>query len=370
MIDVVAEGRLKAEFRELSALPVVGAPVPWPAVLVKKSEIDSEIERLCDLARHQGERRSAEIVHPHSGDHPAFAPGLSISINVLLPGEAIALPRDNAGRVELCIAGQGEALIGDRTLSMSRLDVWSAPSMMRRSYRCTGSDPMVWLSYSNAPLLARLDILYSDDVDAPPRKSRLGGDKYVRTTAPDIAIMDDGARLRGYEFLVDIEVVENHALLWPWKDVIEHLSTQNGDGKRNIMLLYNPATGRFNGTTHNFFATMSWAPEGNPYPLPARGHKHSSFAANYHLHGNGFSRVDGQLVEWSAGDLLLSAPSWSEHAHGKPLDEAISIFTVQDHPFQIAIESLIWQESMTGPILTLGAEPGQAGYVGPRLAGD
>jgi gentisate 1,2-dioxygenase len=33
------------------------------------------------------------------------------------------------------------------------------------------------------------------------------------------------------------------------------------------------------------------------------------------------------------------------------------------------MESLIWQEDMDGPILTLGAEAGQTGYVGPREAG-
>ena len=66
---------------------------------------------------------------------------------------------------------------------------------------------------------------------------------------------------------------------------------------------------------------------------------------------------------------MLSAPSWSEHAHGIG-EGGASVLTVQDHPFQIAIESLIWQEVMDGPILTLGSEPGQTGYIGPRQAGD
>jgi len=363
-------GGLKAAFQELSAGPDLRKPVPWRPLLVKKAAIDEEIARLADLPRTKGERRAAEIVHPSSGALPAFAPGLSVSVNVLLPGETTALPRDNAGRVEICIAGEGQAQIGDRALSMLKTDIWSSPSMVRRAYKCVGSVPFVWLSYSNSPLLDRLDTYFCDDVDAPPRKTRLGGDKFIRETAPDLQILDDGARLRGYEYLVDIEVVDNHALIWPWKDVREHLMTELGNGKRNIMLLYNPATGRSSGTTPTFFATMSWSPAGDPYILPERGHKHSSFAANYHIHGKGCSRVDGELVEWSEGDLLLSAPSWSEHAHGKETDQDISIFTVQDHPFQIGIESLIWQESMKGPILTLGAEPGQAGYVGPRLAGE
>ena len=42
---------------------------------------------------------------------------------------------------------------------------------------------------------------------------------------------------------------------------------------------------------------------------------------------------------------------------------------MQDHPLQIGMESLIWQERMDGPILTLGSDAGQVGYVGPRVAG-
>ena len=69
-----------------------------------------------------------------------------------------------------------------------------------------------------------------------------------------------------------------------------------------------------------------------------------------------------------AGDLLLSAPSWSEHAHFIH-PQGASVLTVQDHPLHIGMESLIWQERMDGPILTPGSEAGQTGYVGPRIAG-
>ena len=66
--------------------------------------------------------------------------------------------------------------------------------------------------------------------------------------------------------------------------------------------------------------------------------------------------------------MLLSAPGWSEHAHFVSPDGA-SVLTIQDHPLHIGMESLIWQERMDGPILTLGSQPGQKGYVGPRLVG-
>src|SRR5262249_30350098 len=142
-----------------------------------------------------------------------------------------------------------------------------------------------------------------------------------------------------------------------------------GDGKRKIMAYYNPATERRNGATPSFFVTSSSVPAGTPPRPRARGHRHTSVAVNYHFRGTGVSVVAGQQIDWKAGDLLLSAPSWSEHGHYHGPD-GLAAFTVQDHPLQIAMESLVWQEQMDGPILTLGTEPGQTGYTAPRTQGD
>lgn len=361
-------------FAELPPALVTTPPTPWPALLVPRAAIEAEIARLCDLPGQPGDLRAADIIHPSSRDTvPGVSPALAVTIIALLPGETIEIRRDNASRVEFCIRGSGEAAIADRTLPLERFSTWNVPSMTRRRYRNTGTEPLVFLSYSNAPLLQRLNILYSDDIHAAP-KSRdaqrsATEEKYVRETAPDLPVLSDGARLRGYEFLTDIEVIENRALVWPWDQVRPHLTEEEGDGKRIIYLLYNPATDRRNGTTHSFFATITSFPRGAGRAVPERGHRHSSYACNYHFIGSGESVVDGQYFRWEAGDFMLSAPSWSEHAHGSS-PEGATVLTIQDHPFQIGVESLIWQEKADGPILTLGSEPGQSGYVGPRVAGD
>jgi gentisate 1,2-dioxygenase len=341
---------------------------------VPAAQIDAAIAELASVSRAPGERRATEIVHPAAPPAlPSFAPGLSVSINVLLPGETIVLPRDNATRVEFCIGGEGTATIGPSRLRMTQWDVWNIPSMSPRSYSCDDTQPFIWLSYSNGPLLERMSAYYADwavprlaESESPGVDDAAAGLKL----APDLPILSDGARLRGYEYLTQIEVVENKALLWPWREVEPHMATDPADGKRIIMLLYNPATERRNGTTHSFFATLGSIPPGHSPNLPARGHKHSSFACNYHFMGEGRSMIDGELVRWAAGDLLLSAPSWSEHAHGWSKTKRCAVLTVQDHPMHIGMESLIWQEKMDGPILTLGSEAGPEGYVGPRLEGD
>lgn len=375
MTNIAVDQNKRARFVPAPDNRQILEPDAWAPLLVTKAEIDAEIERMSSMPLEPGTARASLIVHPQSTS-PGFglAPGMALSVNVLNPGEETIINRDNANRVEFCIRGDGGfARIGDRAFGVTQFDVWTVPSMMQRYYRNASNTPLVWFSYSNVPLLDKLGIHYSDESGIAPAailaERTLIEKTYNRDNAPDIAIGADGARIRGYEYLVDIEAVKNGALHWAWQDVTPYLSHAPNDGKRTIMLLYNPATERRNGTTHSFFATLTSWPAGEKRPVPPSGHRHSSFACNYHFLGRGSSIVDGERFEWQAGDLMLSAPNWSEHAHGSSLEGA-SVLTIQDHPFQIGVEALIWQEKMDGPILTLGSEPGQAGYVGPRLAGD
>ena len=66
--------------------------------------------------------------------------------------------------------------------------------------------------------------------------------------------------------------------------------------------------------------------------------------------------------------ISFSAPSWLEHAHYIG-ERGCTILTVQDHPLHISMASLLWQENPNDPILSLGNEEGQKGYVFPREAG-
>lgn len=352
--------------------------VCWHPVKVSAASIEQEIERLLDAPRPANGRRAALIVHPEAqAPGLGFAPGVSVTINALKPGEVTQPLRQNASQFEFCLRSAGVVEVGGKTIRTGKWDGMTIPSMRECVHRNEGREPWVWLTYSNAPLLEKLGayFCYSGDeagqAFAPNTSSAVrasSGHEYTRHNAPDVAIGSDGARFRGYEFLTDIPVIDNPALHWPWASTAPHLATEPGDDKRGIMLMYNPATERRNGTTHCFFATLSSTPAGAPPRKVGRGHRHSSVAINYHFSGSGHSVVDGQTIEWSAGDLLLSAPSWSEHAHY--IDEGgARILTVQDHPLHIAMESLMWQERMDGSILTLGSQAGQTGYVGPRIAG-
>ena len=350
-------------------------PDIWQPLLITREQIDAEVERLASLPRPANGRRASRIVHPSAQAGMGMTPGTDVTIQVLLPGERTTTMRTNANQLELCLRGEGvlEAAGGFRVAERS---VWTLAPMQPYSHRNDGAVPWVRLTYSNAPLLGLLRALWEEEGDAI-RASETEDDglsehqrrTYAWQNAPDLPIGDAGARMRGYEYLTDIPVVPNPPLHWPWALATGHLTKELGDAGRTIMLLYHPVTERRAGTTPTYFATWFRCAPGTPPYAGDRGHRHISASINYHVEGRGRSVVDGATIEWKAGDLLLSAPTWSEHAHYMGAEGA-TVLTVQDHPMHIALGSLLWQERMNGPILALGAEAGQTGYTGPRLQGD
>ncbi len=345
--------------------PVSSADNFWPALVVTNEQIEAEVDVLSSMDIEEGDYRRSFIVHPQSVEPGrALAPGIDVSINIVRPGETTRRTVENASSVAFCIRGQGTCLVDDKRLDFGRNDVWNVPSMSGYAYENRSSDPAVFLSYSNAPMLKKLGVHYAAaKVVASEKKAEVKDPAVPRARdfATNVAVGDDGARVLGYEYLVDIDVVTSDALIWRWKDVSQHLDdVQSLGGKageryrgRHLVTLYNPATERRMGTTPSFFASIAQFPP-DRVDIP---HRHSSAAINYIFAGDGRSTVDGRKFTWKAGDLMLSAPGWAVHNHAAGT-AGCNILTVQDHPLQIAMESLIWQETLKAPILKLGAERG------------
>jgi gentisate 1,2-dioxygenase len=349
-------------------------PTPWAPLRIPAAEIEATIERISTGPAPGNGRRSALLAHPESTTGRSFAPGVEVAVEVLLPGESTTPLRRNSSLVQICLAGTGTVHVADASIDMARNDVATVPSMKPHRFRNDGDAPWIRLAYSNAPLLAHLGTLYAEEVPADwvpgtvvdgPIDMDEPAAVADRGSAPDHEVSPTGARLRGYEYLVDIEPVPDRLRHWPYRTVSGLMSRSTGDGKRTIMALYNPATERRQGATGSFFVTLSRIPHGHRPRPEGAGHRHSSVAINYHVEGTGYSVVDGRRIDFAPGDLLLSAPSWREHAH-YPSETGLTVFTVQDHPQHIGTESLIWQEDMNGPILALGLERGQTGYIAPR----
>lgn len=356
---------------ETAFIPVAGGsdktePDFWEPVIVRAKEIQDEADRLAaDPIGPEG-RRGVLIAHPRSEElGRGLAPGIEVRLSVLKPGEQTLPYRHNAAEVNFCIAGSGRTDVGDRVIDWGKYDVWNHPSWTSYVHRNDSDSPSVWFTYSNAALLRLLRVHMVDPEPPSPGEYVAAQDPEETELSPDLVspygtfgLSDDGAQLMPYEILISPPAVESMPLYWKWELVKAHLSKLSELGEsyrgRRLYLLYNPMTGRTNGTTPNLFATMTIRPPG----IVDRPHRHISAAINYYFSGSGYSRVAGKTYEWSSGDLMLSAPGWAIHNHASDKNESVYELTVQDQPMHIATESLLWQEDLKQSPILLGTSTG------------
>jgi gentisate 1,2-dioxygenase len=331
----------------------------WTPVVIPREEIDAEIERLASLPAPMNGRRESRIVHPRATEPGlGLAPGISVTLAVLEPGERTRAIRHNSTQVNFCIAGDGHARVGGRDFDFSQYDVWNTPSYSTYWYRNDGRGIQARLTYSNAPVLEKLHVHLVEEEPEEEHDETTGDGGESGLELPVLQMTDDGAALMPYELLINPPAVTSQPLHWPWTQVKEQLDqlaelVEQYRGRR-LYLLYNPMTGRTNGTTPNFFATITIRPPG----IVDRPHRHISAAINYYFHGRGRSIVNGRRYEWKAGDLMLSAPGWAIHHHASDEGQQVYELTVQDQPLHIAMESLLWQEDLKRPPRVLGSQAG------------
>jgi len=270
----------------------------WTPIVVTKDEIDSEAGRLASLPRPANGRRESLIVHPlAAANAPGFAPGIQVRLSVLKPGEKTAAFRHNATEVNFCIGGSGHTLVAGRRIAFRQFDVWNHPSFAAYRHVNDGKDLQVRLTYSNVPLLQHMQVYLPEDEPAAElrpvedaEEKTQPGDPRRKSPYGMIRIGADGGMLMPYEILINPEAVVSKPLHFPWKEVKRELDKLEALGKdyagRRLYMMYNPVTGRTNGITPNFFATMTIRPP----KIVDRPHRHVSAAINYYLGSRSFGK--------------------------------------------------------------------------------
>jgi len=339
-------GRPNAEYRPLKPL------------IVKGAEIEAEIQRLSE-APFRGSRRTT-IVHPALTASMSLYPAVSVSINVLLPGERTQPHRHNSSVVNFGIRGSGRSIIGGRTIEWGQYDTFSTPPWAIHQHINETDEVQVRLSYSNSGLLDLLGVHVVEATgDLDPNQPLGDPSKEREQSERGETIGGDGAALLTYEQLISPEPPYQIALHWPWQELrtrLEKLKSLGQEYKgRRLCLMYDRTTGRSQGTTATFFATITVRPAG----IVDVPHRHTSAAVNYIFAGKGWSIVGGDHYEWEAGDLMLTAPGWMIHGHASHENvEDVYELTIQDSPLQIAVGSLLWIENLKGRTEALGVTEG------------
>ena len=356
---------MEATFKFIDRTGLSEEPLTFPApVIIEKQSIDSEIDRLASLPAPENGRRVSMVAHANTGIGNGLAYGIGVSICVLKPGERTKAIRHNSSVVNFCIRGAGHTMIGGKRIDYKQHDAWTTPPWSIYEHFNETGELQVRLTYSNSPLLEKLNVHIVDENPTTesasgPVESEAASSEGGSKDSPFgvFQLNDDGAWLMPYEKLINPGAVELKPLHWSWESVKGELDRLRALGKsyagRRLYLLYDPATGRTNGTTNNFFATITIRPAN----IVDRPHRHVSAAINYYFAGSGYSVVQGKKYFWEAGDLMLSAPGWAIHNHASKVEDVYEL-TVQDQPLHIAMGSLLWQEDLKGEPRLLGVDSG------------
>src|SRR2546425_855322 len=333
-----------------------------PAALIKKAQIDSEIKRLVSLPVPANGRRVSVIANPETGVGNGLTYSTAVCLCVLKPGEQTKPVRHNSSLVDFCIQGGGHSIVDGRRIEYKQYDVWTTTPWSIYQHFNDTNELQVRLSYSNSALLEKLNVhIVDDDPELREETGELDSEETVDPSRISpygtFPLTDDGAFLMPYEKLISPDHIQVKPLHWPWEKVKSELDKFRALGTsyagRRLYLMYDPTTGRTNGTTPTFFATITI----RPAKIVDRPHRHVSAAINYYFQGRGYSTVEGRRYEWEAGDLMLSAPGWAVHNHASK-DEDVYELTIQDQPMHLALGSLLWHEDLRGEPKLLGFSSG------------
>ncbi len=334
-------------------------PDPWPALMVRRGEIEAQIERLADMARPASGLRRSHIVHPSATTGRGFSPAIRVSLEVLRPGEATEPVQHLGATVGFPILGSGAVRVADIELVFDRYDTVSIPSLTPYQYHNTGDGLHARLTFSTLPVLEMLGVSHS--VADPDLTSMSFAAEPARERDPLADEVFDlpgrGATLRPYEALVDPDIGAQTPEHWSWPQVKEWLDPHAGLGDqyqgRPVAILAHRANERHLGTTPTLSAMYGTMP---PH-FTMSPHRHSAASIVYHFGGSGHSVVGGRRFDWHAGDLMWGAPGMAIHFHASGEEQDWAMI-VQDNALQLAMDNEFWQEDLKKPPILIGSHQG------------
>ena len=332
---------------------------PWPALMVRRAEIEAQIERLASVPLPDSGLRRAHIVHPSSMVGHGFSPAMRVSLEVLLPGETTEPLQHLGATVGFSIEGSGAVQVADIELGFDQYDTVSIPSLAPYQYRNDKSALHARLTYSTNPVLEMLGVAHG--IPNPDMASMSYAAPIDRDRDPladeVLDLPGRGATVRSYEALVDPDTGAQTPEHWSWPRIKEWLDPHADLGDeyegRMVAVLAHAANARNLGTTPTLSAMYGTLPP--RFTMPP--HRHSAASIVYHFGGSGHSVVGGRRFEWHAGDLMWGAPGMAIHFHASHEEQDWAMI-VQDNALQLAMDNEFWQEDLKQPPILIGSHQG------------
>ena len=243
----------------------------------------------------KAERRVLVLADPGRGEGAMQATAtLYCGLQLLLPGETAPTHRHTPSAARVVIEGNGGYTVVDgEKCPMERGDLILTPGGMWHDHGHDGKDPVIWLDVLDLPLFVYLEGSYAIEGKLQSRANRPDASMVEYSQAGLVPARAIGAPRPAYPLT-----------RFPWqhtKAALDALAEHTPRGEAVALDYVNPETGDDCLPTIGFSA-MHLRP-GETLRPPLR----SASAVFHVVEGRGHSLVNGERMDWQAGDTFSTS---------------------------------------------------------------
>jgi gentisate 1,2-dioxygenase len=268
---------------------------------------------------YKGARRAITLVHPSLDEGTSFT--LGYAVQLVKAGESVYSHRHTNAAMRFVIdGGSGVYTItnGEKCV-MERGDLVIQPTWGWHNHINETDRDAVWIDCLDSGLMRMLRTTFQEP--HPAEDVRLYNSPVDTTLRNPGLLAPPGQPLK--------------SLVYKWPGTRRALnemlpgSESPFDGK--CLEYRNPVTG---GSTFPTFSCWIQLLDVNKL---TEEHRHTSNQLYYAVEGNGVTEVEGETLEWQAGDFFV-VPNWSWHRHkNASASEPAILFSTTDRPLHEAI---------------------------------
>lgn len=270
------------------------------------------------------ERRTLRLVNPglpYGTTHTLWA-----AIQAVAPGEVANAHRHSAAALRFIIQGDGASTtVNGERYPMQRGDFLITPAWAWHDHRNDSAQLTYWLDCLDIPLMRMLQSSFFE-LHSEPQQRVLPGqtDSLRRYGSGILRPAKDGPK----PLLGAVPV-------YPFREAyaaLKELEALDPDPYDDVALEYiNPTTGG------HVMPTIACYIQLLRPGVQTRAHRHTHSALYHVVEGQGQTIVNGQALQWEAGDFIAVPPwAWHEHRNLASTKEAV-LFSVTDRPVYEAL---------------------------------
>jgi gentisate 1,2-dioxygenase len=264
------------------------------------------------------EMRTVGLRNPSAAGLPG---SISLSPQILMPGERTRAHHNLKNETRFVLqAPPGAAFIADgEAFPMEPGDLVVSPTGSDHDHYNGGSKPAIWLDGLDSALLACLGAEVNERYPLD--------NQYQTIDKPTGFFAATQDRLKGS----DARSFHRPPMRYPWADTFANLQAlrQNqlgADAYDGFHLRYSSPVDR--GPT---LPTLSCEIQLLTPRTRTSAHRHNSTAIYHVFRGEGLTEVDGEVLEWTQGDIFC-IPPWTWHHHENQARADAILYSLDDWP--------------------------------------